>query len=385
MPSSARTSPSSWPAPRTGRRRTGTSRPATSSPRRCPTTWRPHPAVRTPSRSLVEAPRCTQYTEMLPELRLAADQFVQLVIAILDDAGINYLSVTGRAKSAGFVRGQGGPHRRRSCSSFDDPLRQITDQIGVRVDHLRPERRPGSGRPSRRPGRRPRRPRHGAGDGERGALRLRQPTPARRPRRRSRRRIRVRASPGVARRRSRSAPCCSTPGPSSSTTSATRAPSPTSTCPDLDRRFTLAAGLLELADREFSTIRERLRTGVAAADPEPDGDDPRISPRELAAFLAGQYADAGWSRTDHYAWISGLLLELGITSLAELADTLRSVDTESLTERMNYKYPPGAVRRLDDALLWVHGDAYIDASRQCGSGPRLAGQAGEDGRRRLTR
>ena len=79
-------------------------------------------------------------------------------------------------------------------------------------------------------------------------------------------------------------------------------------------------GLLELADREFSTIRDRLRTDMTGPSPEPQDDDPRISPRELAAFLAGQYADAGWSRTDHYAWISGLLLELGITSLAELGD-----------------------------------------------------------------
>ena len=31
--------------------------------------------------------------------------------------------------------------------------------------------------------------------------------------------------------------------------------------PDFDRRFTLAAGLLELADREFSTIRDRLQAG----------------------------------------------------------------------------------------------------------------------------
>ena len=99
--------------------------------------------------------------------------------------------------------------------------------------------------------------------------------------------------------------------------------------PDFDRRFTLAAGLLELADREFSTIRDRLQAGhrpSAGADVE--DDDPRISPRELAAFLAGQYADAGWSRTDHYAWISGLLLELGITSLAELGDVLRPVDAD---------------------------------------------------------
>ena len=40
----------------------------------------------------------------------------------------------------------------------------------------------------------------------------------------------------------------------------------------------------------------------------------------LAAFLAGQYAESGWSRTAHYAWISGLLLELGITSLDDLPE-----------------------------------------------------------------
>ena len=56
---------------------------------------------------------------------------------------------------------------------------------------------------------------------------------------------------------------------------------------------------------------------------DPVEDDPRVSPRKLAAFLAGQYADAGWSRTEHYAWIAELVLELGITSLSELATVLR--------------------------------------------------------------
>ena len=27
---------------------------------------------------------------------------------------------------------------------------------------------------------------------------------------------------------------------------------------------------------------------------------------------------------------------------------------------MDYRYPPGAVRRLDDALLWTYGDTYVD-------------------------
>jgi ppGpp synthetase/RelA/SpoT-type nucleotidyltranferase len=149
---------------------------------------------------------------------------------------------------------------------------------------------------------------------------------------------------------------------------------------EFDRRFTLAAGLLELADQEFSMIRDRLRDGSAGAEAVSD-DDPRISPRELAAFLAGQYADAGWSRTEHYTWISGLVLELGITSLSELGEVLRSVDGAALAERMDYRYPPGAVRRLDDALLWAYGDTYLDLRANADRVPalraRLAKMRGE--------
>jgi predicted RNase H-like nuclease/ppGpp synthetase/RelA/SpoT-type nucleotidyltranferase len=128
---------------------------------------------------------------------------------------------------------------------------------------------------------------------------------------------------------------------------------------DFDRRFTLAAGLLELADREFSIIRERLQSGVPDVEESSGDDDPRISPRELAAFLAGQYDDASWSRPDHYAWIAGLVLELGITSLSELAEAIRGVDSTVIDQRMSYRNPTGAVRRLDDALLVAHGERYI--------------------------
>lgn len=134
---------------------------------------------------------------------------------------------------------------------------------------------------------------------------------------------------------------------------------PEDLAPDLNRRFTLAAGLLELADREFDEIRNRLREKMPPRDLEVDPDDPRIGTQELATFLARQFPDSGWSRTDHYTWISGLLLELGIVSLRELAGLLTSVDSAAIIERMGYRSPPGAVRRLDDALLAVFGDRYL--------------------------
>ena len=88
-------------------------------------------------------------------------------------------------------------------------------------------------------------------------------------------------------------------------------------------------------------------------------DDPRITAPELAAFLAGQYADADWSRTDHYAWISGLVLELGITSLSELASVIRPIDSAALESKLGYRHRTGAVRRLDDVLLAAYGDRYV--------------------------
>lgn len=134
---------------------------------------------------------------------------------------------------------------------------------------------------------------------------------------------------------------------------------PDELAPDLNRRFTLAAGLLELADREFSAIRNQLLGDAPRPDLGEDPHDPRIAATDLAAFLDAQYPDAGWSRTEHYGWISGLLLELGITSLAELEALLTSVDTDAVIAHMGYKHPTGAVRRLDDALLAIFGDQYV--------------------------
>ena len=38
---------------------------------------------------------------------------------------------------------------------------------------------------------------------------------------------------------------------------------------------------------------------------------------------------------------------------------LRGLDGADLTARMGYRYPPGAVRRLDDALLAAYGERYV--------------------------
>jgi predicted RNase H-like nuclease/ppGpp synthetase/RelA/SpoT-type nucleotidyltranferase len=314
-----------------------------------------------------------EYAARHPELQQAADAFVGLVTTVLDDAGINYLSVTGRAKSVASFAAKAA----RTVDGervFADPLRDITDQIGVRVityvhsdvaavaslldDQVVVHDDRDLGRETASQGR--------FGYASRHLLigldAARESQPAYELLRGRVAQVQIRTVLQHA-------------WAEFEHDIRYKGSIPDEHVPDFDRRFTLAAGLLELADQEFSTIRDRLQERIVQEDLPPADDDPRISPRELAAFLAGQYADAGWSRTEHYTWISGLLLEVGITSLAELSDVLRPIDGAALNARMDYRYPPGAVRRLDDALLAAFGERYIalhgNAHREPGLRTRL--------------
>lgn len=292
------------------------------------------------------------YAELQPQLHPVTEAYVELITQLLDDAGINYLSVSGRAKSVASFAAKAN-RSLPGTPAHDDPLAGITDQVGVRVityvlsdvaavadllsdqllvlddrdmaqetaskgsfgyasRHVLVDLKPSAGQPKLRPA----------------SVQIR--TVLQHAWAEFEHDIRYKGT------------------------------IPEEYVPDLDRRFTLAAGLLELADREFSEIRDRLQATTPRHRDGEDPGDPRLSAQDLASFLSGQYADAGWSRTDHYSWISGLLLELGITSLEELAGLLTSVDSGVINERLAYKYPPGAVRRLDDALLAVFGQGYVD-------------------------
>jgi ppGpp synthetase/RelA/SpoT-type nucleotidyltranferase len=294
-------------------------------------------------------------------LVLAGAEAVELVTSVLDEAGINYLSVSGRTKSiASFA--EKATRTLDGVRLYTDPLREIGDQLGVRVityvrddvdavadllgDQVVVNDDRDLGRETASEGRFGYASRHLqiALD----AARESQPAYAHLRGRNVQVQIRTVLQHAWA---------------EFEHDIRYKGTVPVEHAPDFDRRFTLAAGLLELADQEFATIRDRLRGPVATGEPlKPvtPNDDPRLDARELAAFLAGQYADAGWSRADHYAWVSGLLLELGITSLDELGEVLRATDEAGIRERMDYRYPPGAVRRLDDALLATYGTAYVD-------------------------
>ena len=285
------------------------------------------------------------YAARHAELVVSGRHWIERVTGLLDEAGINYLSVTGRTKSVTSFAAK-ATQKRDGAPIYDDPLTQITDQIGVRViTYLRgdvtavadllaqefavlDDRDMGEETASK--GRFGYASRHVLIDGPGGeppaSVQIR--TVLQHAWAEFEHEIRYKGT------------------------------IPEDQAPDLDRRFTLAAGLLELADREFTEIRDQLQRDMEARKLRAT-DTPRIDPVELSAWLAGRYPDAGWSRTDHYDWIAELMFGLGITSLDELGDALTQVDSEAINARMAYKYPPGAVRRLDDALLSAYGEDFV--------------------------
>lgn len=287
-----------------------------------------------------------QFADRRLGLVAATDRYLTLVTTLLDDAGINYLSITARTKSvASFAEKADRSMDGRRL--YTDPLAEITDQIGLRViTFLRDDVTTVAnllaaeevqllddrdmGQETAREGRWGYASRHllVAVEGEPQPASIQVRTVLQHAWAEFEHDIRYKGS------------------------------IPEEDAPDLDRRFTLAAGLLELADREFSAIRERLKSSPPASRSE-QSSDPRIATPVLATYLGNRFPDAGWSRTEHYAWISGLLLELGVNSLDELEELLNGFDGDAVNDKMGYRYPAGAVRRLDDVLLARFGDDYV--------------------------
>src|SRR3954451_16852807 len=229
------------------------------------------------------------YAAAHEDLVVAGAETLALVTNLLDDAGINYLTVSGRTKSIGSfaekaIRAVDG------VRLYADPLREIGDQLGVRVityvrddvdavadllaDQVVVRDDRDLGRETASEGRFGYASRHLqiTLDVHREKL----PAYAHLPGRNVQVQIRTVLQHAWA---------------EFEHDIRYKGTVPDEHAHDFDRRFTLAAGLLELADQEFTTIRDRLRgplTSGESLEPVRHDDDPRLDPRELAAFLARQ-------------------------------------------------------------------------------------------------
>ena len=292
------------------------------------------------------------YASRHPRTVRRTEETVRRIRAIVDDAGINYLSVTGRAKSPASFSAKVVRRAEQLGHTDFDPLVEITDQVGVRIvtytlsdiepvaqllgDHYTVLEDRDMGRETASEGR--------FGYASRHMLISTDPD-----------------ATGY-----EASKCVSVQlrtvlqhaWAEFEHDARYKGEVPSEHASELDRRFTLAAGLIELADREFSVIRDTLASGVRERDFDDAGG--RIDPRELASFLAGRYADSRFSRVDHYVDTADLLTELGVESIHDLRVELQGVSSERVSRAMGYSFPPGAVRRLEDDLLARFRERFVE-------------------------
>ena len=153
--------------------------------------------------------------------------------------------------------------------------------------------------------------------------------------------------------------------------------------PEFNRRFTLAAALMELADAEFTAIDQlyrevaqvsvqeaRAHSTVEGARPgrprqpstTPSSIERPLDAAGLAAYLAERYRDAPKSKKEHYAWMLEILRTCDVTSLNQLDALLAGVNMAAVNQAMRHQFAAGHVRRLDDDLLAALGEKYVARS-----------------------
>ena len=141
--------------------------------------------------------------------------------------------------------------------------------------------------------------------------------------------------------------------------------------PQVDRAFTLAAGLIELADQQFDQI-------AALANPEDPADkvntevDAEISPETLPGILTVLLGNQfPLSRAGDYRFCTELLRAHGMEHVSDVAELTNPADIEAISNSLSYPFVPGQVRIVDDLLLNRYGTEHIERTWDAGNRPQV--------------
>jgi ppGpp synthetase/RelA/SpoT-type nucleotidyltranferase len=136
--------------------------------------------------------------------------------------------------------------------------------------------------------------------------------------------------------------------------------------PAIDRAFTLASGLIELADNEFVKIHDAVAREDVNLPADAESRAEPITSDALAEVLLAELPEHPRSKKEQYDWLVNLLNAMRITTVEEAVELIGTADWNFVRERMGYKFPAGHVRIVDDLLLKEFGDRYIEETKALG-------------------
>ena len=137
--------------------------------------------------------------------------------------------------------------------------------------------------------------------------------------------------------------------------------------PEVDRAFTLAAGLIELADQQFDLIAAQQSAPDTTA---PIDLDVKFTAETLPGIIALLHGNTiPQSRLEHYHWLEELLHAHGLTTVAQLTELMTPANLERVRKALRYTFQPGQVRIIDDLLLATFGEEHIAKTGATGNFP----------------
>ena len=137
--------------------------------------------------------------------------------------------------------------------------------------------------------------------------------------------------------------------------------------PEVDRAFTLAAGLIELADQQFDLIAAQQSATDTTA---PIDLDVKVTAETLPGIIALLHGNTiPQSRLEHYHWLEELLHAHGLTTVAQLTELMSPANLEQVKTALHYTFQPGQVRIIDDLLLAAFGEEHIAKTGTTGNFP----------------
>ncbi|WP_028280133.1 hypothetical protein [Arthrobacter sp. H5] len=145
--------------------------------------------------------------------------------------------------------------------------------------------------------------------------------------------------------------------------------------PEINRAFTLASGLIELAGEQFDIINDVVaaRQAEEVSVPSEPSSDP-LTGEVLQALLEGILPNHPRSRAEHYEWLKDILHVNGVTEAAEATELFSRADWSLVWEKIEYKIQPGHVRAADDVLLHIFTEDYIKRTTGVGEDNGRAGK-----------
>lgn len=139
---------------------------------------------------------------------------------------------------------------------------------------------------------------------------------------------------------------------------------------EVDRAFTMASTLIELADAQFSTINDIVKRRKAEISAALMGSRADLTGEILEDLLTRRLVDNPRSQARQYDLLVVLLAANGIETVAETEALFGAADWSAVSTQMKYRFPAGHVRIADDFLLRKWGVDYIERTKSLGDDPK---------------